>query len=397
MDTVDVVVPVHRGLVATRRCLESVIASRSIVGSETIVIDDATPEAEIARYLDELAGDGRVTLLRNDANEGFVRSVNRGMALHRDRDVVLLNSDTEVAGDWLDRLRRSACADDDIGTVTPFSNNATICSYPFMDWSGGLPGTLGLAALDRLFAATNAGRSVDLPTGVGSCLYIRRACLDQVGLFDADRFGRGYGEENDFCLRALARGWRSVLAGDVFVFHEGAVSFALERSERMRAALAALLEIHPDYLDRVHAFVATDPIRPLRDAVDAARVTQSDARGASPPRRARPRNRASQVASRRRRGAGRGTRRRHCGAARRARPRRGRGSRARTRVRAAPDRDRQASRRPEPCGKTRNGPAGGACPHPRFARREDALALAPQEMSPNDLLIWLDHDPKDLR
>ena len=121
------------------------------------------------------------------------------------------------------------------------------------------------------------GRSVDLPTGVGSCLYIRRACLDQVGLFDADRFGRGYGEENDFCLRALARGWRSVLAGDVFVFHEGAVSFALERSERMRAALAALLEIHPDYLDRVHAFVATDPIRPLRDAVDAARVTQSDA------------------------------------------------------------------------------------------------------------------------
>jgi GT2 family glycosyltransferase len=272
MDVVDVIIPVHRGLAATRRCLESVLAAQSGVRSETVVIDDATPEPDIARLLDELAGGNRITLLRNEVNQGFVRSVNRGMALHAQRDVVLLNSDTEVAGDWLDRLRRCATARTDIGTATPFSNNATICSYPFDGWTGGLPGTLGLAALDRLFAGTNAGQSVDLPTGVGSCLYIRRACLDQVGTFDAERFGRGYGEENDFCLRALAKGWRSVLAADVFIFHEGAVSFAGERTELTRAALAALLAIHPDYMDRVRAFIAADPIRPLREAVDVARL-----------------------------------------------------------------------------------------------------------------------------
>jgi len=281
MDVIDVIVPVHKGLAATRRCLDSVLAAESTTPCETVVIDDATPEPEITRMLDGLAAANRITLLRNEMNLGFVRSVNRGMALHADRDVVLLNSDTEVAGDWLDRIRRCSYAHDDIGTATPFSNNATICSYPFYGWTGGVPGTLGLAALDRMFATTNAGKSVDLPTGVGSCLFIRRACLDRVGAFDAERFGRGYGEENDFCLRALAAGWRNVLAGDVFVYHEGAVSFAAERADRADSAQEALLEIHPDYMQRVRAFVAADSMKPLREAIDAVRVAHGGVEAAS--------------------------------------------------------------------------------------------------------------------
>ena len=79
---VDVVVPVHSGFVATRRCLDSVLAARVRTGFETVVVDDATPEPAIARYLDGLAGAGRITLLRNERNVGFVGSVNRGMALH---------------------------------------------------------------------------------------------------------------------------------------------------------------------------------------------------------------------------------------------------------------------------------------------------------------------------
>jgi len=269
---IDVVVPVHSGLAATRRCLESVLGARARTPFETVVVDDATPEAAIARYLDELAGAGRITLLRNERNLGFVGSVNRGMALHSDRDVVLLNSDAEVANDWVDRLRACAERDPHVGTVTPFSNNATICSYPFPGWMGGVPGTLGLAGLDQLFASVNADKSIDLPTGVGSCLYLRRACLAQVGLFDAERFGRGYGEENDFCLRAAAIGWHNVLAADVFVYHEGAVSFAGERETRAKAAQDALLDAHPDYLVRVRAFAEGDPASPLRAAIDAARL-----------------------------------------------------------------------------------------------------------------------------
>ena len=239
---------------------------------EVVAVDDASPDPEIVAEVGDLAAKGRITLVRNDTNAGFVHSVNRGMALHPDRDVVLLNSDTEVANNWLDRLRQCAWSSPDIGTATPFSNNATICTYPFSGWTGGLPGTLGLAALDRLFATANARRTVELPTAVGYCMYIRRACLEQVGLFDAERFGRGYGEENDFSLRAARAGWRNVLAGDVFVFHEGAVSFSQERSERAEAALQALLDLHPDYLRLVHDFNLRDPAQALRETVDAARL-----------------------------------------------------------------------------------------------------------------------------
>jgi GT2 family glycosyltransferase len=269
---IDVVIPVYKGLAQTRRCFESVLASRQATPCEVLAVDDASPDPHIARYLDALAGEGRITLLRNATNAGFVRSVNRGMSEHPDRDVVLLNSDTEVANDWLDRLHACAYGAADVATVTPFSNNATICSYPFEGWAGEIPGTLGLAALDRIFSTANARRTVDIPTAVGFCMYIRRDALDALGLFDAERFGRGYGEENDFCMRALKAGRRNVLAGGVFVFHEGSVSFSEDRFALMQTAGKALVEVHPDYPAKVHEFLVADPANDLRIAVDKARL-----------------------------------------------------------------------------------------------------------------------------
>lgn len=269
---IDVIVPVYRGLRQTRQCLESAIATIPADHGEVIVVNDCTPEPDLAEFIDELASRGRVTLVRNESNLGFVASVNRAMRMHPKRDVVLLNSDTEVANDWLSRLRRAAYSSADIGTVTPFSNNATICSYPFHGWRGGVPGGLGLSRLDALFARVNPGQVVDIPTAVGFCMFIRRDCIDVVGLFDEQAFGRGYGEENDFCRRGAAAAWRNVLAADVFVFHEGSVSFGDERFSLMRAAELALIERHPDYNDLVREHLLIDPARRLRHSVDVARA-----------------------------------------------------------------------------------------------------------------------------
>lgn len=268
---IDVIVPIYRGLAETRRCLESVLNNAQRTPFELVAINDASPEPALSEWLEQLAAEGRLTLLTNERNLGFVLTVNRGMSLHPGRDLVLLNSDTEVANDWLDRLVATAQHNPSAGTLTPFSNNATICSYPFEGWNGGVPGTLGLAGLDRLIAETLPGRTIEIPTGVGFCMYIRRTCLDQVGLFDAERFGRGYGEENDFCRRAAAQGWQNLLAADVFVFHEGGVSFSAERATLQENAMKRLLEAHPDYLDMIRAFIGRDPIAPLRQMIDRAR------------------------------------------------------------------------------------------------------------------------------
>ncbi|MCB1922034.1 MAG: glycosyltransferase family 2 protein, partial [Candidatus Competibacteraceae bacterium] len=196
-----------------------------------VVIDDASPEPEVSAWLQEVAAtDSRIELLRNEQNLGFVGTVNRGMALAAERDVLLLNSDTEVANDWLDRIRAAAYGDQKVASVTPFSNNATICSYPRFCQDNDLPEGWPVAELDALFAKVNPGQVVDVPTGVGFCMYIRRAALNDVGLFDVEHFGKGYGEENDFCIRAHKAGWRNLHLLDTFVLHSGGVSFGDSKS-----------------------------------------------------------------------------------------------------------------------------------------------------------------------
>lgn len=273
-NTIDIIVPVYRDFEVTRRCVESVLASSSTVSHRLIIVDDCTPEPDLRDWLQVLSTGGGLDLITNACNEGFVRSVNKAMALHADRDAVLLNSDCEVSGDWLDRLCWIAESDASIGTITPFSNNATICSYPICGEGNPLPPGWALSELDRLAARVNPGATIDLPTAVGSCMFIRRACWVEVGGFDAETFGHGYGEECDFSLRALDAGWRNVLAANVFVFHQGSVSFGAARSERVARAEALIQARHPDYGPSVMHFLEADPASPFRAAISRARAAR---------------------------------------------------------------------------------------------------------------------------
>ena len=265
----DVVIPVYKGLVTTQHCIESVLSDKDRFPGRIIVIDDKSPEPGLSAWLDGLAAKKRIVLLRNRRNLGFVASVNRGMKEAGTNDVVLLNSDTEVPSGWVRRLVAQAYAAPNIASVSPFSNNATICGYP-RDRDRTMPDGVSLAELDAICRTANAGRSVDLPTTVGFCMYIRRAALDAVGLFDEAAFGRGYGEENDFCLRASALGWRHILACDLFVYHEGAVSFGAETNPRIDAAMKIIAARYPDYFARVGRHVRADAVGPYRFAVTAA-------------------------------------------------------------------------------------------------------------------------------
>jgi GT2 family glycosyltransferase len=268
---VDVVVPVYGGGEATLACLDAVLAGGGEF--ELVVIDDASPEPELSAMLRARAGGGEFTLLEHSTNLGFVASANRGLALHPDRDVVLLNSDTLVPPGWLDRLRRAA-EGDFVGTVTPFSNNATLASYPIPFQANRLPAGWSAAELDQVFREANAGWSIDIPTAVGFCMYLRRDCLAETGPFDERHFGRGYGEETDYCMRARAAGWRHVLAADLFVFHRGEVSFGGDAETRRQQAGAVMRVIHPGYEQLVHRFRQDDPLAAARDAADVARAAR---------------------------------------------------------------------------------------------------------------------------
>lgn len=271
---VTIVIPVYGGFEDTRLCIESVLASTYQTSAEIVVINDASPEPQLVEWLNDNAE--RFTLLHNEHNLGFVGTVNRGMALYPKNDVVLVNSDTEVSNDWLDRLQAAAYSDARIGSVTPFSNNATICSYPVFCQDNELPEGYSPAELDQVFAQVNAEQLVDIPTAVGFCMFIRRDCLNDAGVFDAKLFGRGYGEENEFCMRSAQRGWRHVLTGDTFVYHKGGVSFAETQSEHQRHGHKVLTRLFPQYDAVIQQHIAENPARSLRFAVDAELARRSE-------------------------------------------------------------------------------------------------------------------------
>jgi len=269
----DVIIPVYRGREQTLACIDAVLATidRS---ARVIVVDDATEDRALAASLDALAAEGRLTLLRNTENLGFVASVNRAMALHAAHDVVLLNSDTLVFDDWLARLRAAAYSGATVGTVTPLTNSGTIASYPHalgtaIDAEDG-------AALHALAAATHSGTRVPIPVGVGFCLYVRRDCLSDVGEFDAAIFGLGYGEETDFCLRARRRGWSHQLAADVYVYHAGGASFGGRRAALLDRSQRLINLRHPGYDAFIASFLAADPLHALRRQLDERRLAAFD-------------------------------------------------------------------------------------------------------------------------
>jgi GT2 family glycosyltransferase len=263
-ERVDVVVPAYRGVDETVACIESVLRARVSTPFELTVINDCSPEPALSQALRALSTRHGFALIENESNSGFVRTANKGMMLRPDRDVVLLNSDTEVADGWLDRMRKAAYGDANIATVTPFSNRATICSFPSGTRDNGLPDGVPLAELAAKCAEANDGAVVPIPTAVGFCMYVRRAALDEVGYFDEQRWGKGYGEENDFCLRASTLGWRHVIACDVFVAHHGQTSFAGDKAGLVARNSEKLNGLYPDYAGTIRRFVEHDPVAPAR-------------------------------------------------------------------------------------------------------------------------------------
>ncbi len=267
---VSVVIPVYGKTATVLACLDSVLAT--VRGPHRIVvIDDASPETDLRRALDALAADGRIRLIRHARNQGFPRSANDGIAAAAGRDVILLNSDTLVPPGWLEHLRDAAYAAREIGTATPLSNQASILSYPNPLGANPVPDRAATLRLDAIARRANPGTVVDVPVGVGFCLYLRRDCIDAVGPFRAEIFAQGYGEENDFCLRARHLGWRHVAVTGVFVAHLGGATFGqpgrhlLERNERL------LNRLHPGYDGLIAAFGQADPLAEARRRFDLAR------------------------------------------------------------------------------------------------------------------------------
>lgn len=272
---VAIIIPIYNALPEARACIASLLKSNNKVSLEIFIIEDCSSDKQVKPFLQSLEEEyQQVHCFYHKENKGFVATINEGLRLSGSLDVILLNSDTIVSNHWVDRLHSAAYSQKDVATVTPFSNNASLCSFPKSDCFNPLPEDKS-GAIDKVFSIINAGKTLEIPTGVGFCMYIRRKIIEVIGTFSETHFGKGYGEENDFCFRAKEQKWHNLLCADTYVFHHGGRSFTKEKAHRIALAMKQLDLLHPSYHSTVHQFLENDPIASLRIPVSLALQAKS--------------------------------------------------------------------------------------------------------------------------
>ena len=275
-DRVTIVMPIYNAFDLLEEALSRVEAHTDLPW-RMVLIEDGSTDDRVRPFLRDWVAaspdrQDRVILLENDGNKGFIRSVNRGFeqALTWGDPVILLNSDAFVPAGWASRLMRPILTDRTVATTTPLSNDAEIFTVPIICARADLPPG-AVDSIDAAAARLNGQvNRAETPTGVGFCMGMNLHFLKQHPDLDT-AFGRGYGEEVDWCQRVRARGGRHLGVPNLFVEHRGGQSFgSAEKLALVTANNAIISQRYPGYDAEVQKFIAHDPMRSARMAVGVA-------------------------------------------------------------------------------------------------------------------------------
>ena len=229
---VDIIIPIYNAYEDLCLCLQSIYKYTDLTVNRLILINDNSPDERIKPFLDQqLSLEKNIIVLHNEKNQGFSANINLGMEQSAVNDVILLNSDTIVTANWVDKMVACAYSDISIGTVTPLSNNATLCSVPNFCEENSLPEGMEVDQVAMIVEQCSMRKYPRITVANGFCMMVKREVIKCIGYFDAETFGRGYGEENDFCNRAEQMGYIHVMCDDTYIYHSGTKSFVSKEKE----------------------------------------------------------------------------------------------------------------------------------------------------------------------
>ena len=266
---VTIIIPCYDGYAETLACIGSVLASRKHNSTPMTLLAmwDHGPNPRLYAALKRLAARGSLLLVSTPTNMGFLGSVNLALSRVPDGNVLLLNSDTLVHGNWLDRMADVARLPV-AGTVTPMGSHAELLSFPGWDDRGNVTTLRQAALLDTACASLPPDMRVrEIPVGVGFCILLTRRALDLCGGFDGLMLCRGYGEETDFCLRCKKLGLKNYAACNVYVAHLQGRSFGVAKYAMVMQNNKAIFTAFPAYKQEYDRFLLEDPLRSIRDHI----------------------------------------------------------------------------------------------------------------------------------
>ena len=259
MRKLSVIVPVYgdwQSLSKNIKALKSHVSSDSDI--EVYLVNDCGPEVDTLEFKIKRAIKRRSDFHyhRNDHNLGFVKNCNNAVfnIVPQDSDILLLNSDAIITRGLIEEMQNVLYEEPNIGAVCPRSNAATIFSVPMKPEHGrkySMRQSYGIYKKIR----NQLPRRYISPLAHGFCMMIRRTVINEFGLFD-EVYGKGYGEENDFCMRIVRAGWSCAVANHAYAFHYKARSFTEEtRSEQVKVNEKILDARYPEYRQLISKYV----------------------------------------------------------------------------------------------------------------------------------------------
>ena len=263
--TVDIIIPVYNGYEYLEALFDS-LEKHTTSAHRLIVVNDASPDEKVKPYLEQrLKAHDTALFIDNQTNKGFVKSVNEAYG-HANNHFVILNTDTELPAFWLERLMYPIINMENVASTTPFTNSGQIASFPNFVEDNSIFEGLTVEKLDRAFRSINPTNFYEeVPTGVGFCMGVNYNLAKTIGFFDEEAFGKGYGEENDWCQRAIKHNYRNLMVPNLFVYHKHGGSFSsADKLKLMQQNALKLLNRYPNYDRDVSEYVKADPHHNLR-------------------------------------------------------------------------------------------------------------------------------------
>lgn len=211
MTMTSIIIPTYNECDMLAQCIYS-IKKHTNVPYEIIVVDNGSTDRTL-----ELCQNEAVTFILLPGNLGFPVACNIGLKVASGDALLLLNNDVLVASNWLTNMLACLESHEKIGVVGPYSNYVSgqqMLNIPFTNLDD------MAAKLNR----PNAKKWIKTDRIVGLCFLFKRKLMDDIGLLD-EQFSPGHYEDDDYCLRASLAGYQNMIAGDVFIYHHGSVSF----------------------------------------------------------------------------------------------------------------------------------------------------------------------------
>jgi glycosyltransferase involved in cell wall biosynthesis len=201
-----------------------------------VIFEDSGPSLEA---LEQAEGISRlhskeIWLYRQTQNLGLVGNLNSAFEILNPADIIVLNSDVIVGPEWSERIIDAARSRSDISTATALSSNGTIFTVEApQSWANRVPGIEEVETAAILVSSKSKLIRPIAPVANAFCTLITRKALNVVGVLDM-KFSPGYGEEVDFSLRCLRKGFVNVAADDVYVYHESGGTFGPTESNKRK-------------------------------------------------------------------------------------------------------------------------------------------------------------------